>query len=98
MAEEKILDSEKIEDEQLENVAGGSAFETDSDLQRFQRLGIISKDTRTPSQDLYEAFKSFGIGVNKYDVRGNEYFNVNIDRKFKTREDAWDYIYERLGR
>lgn len=98
MTEEKISENEKLEEEQLDNVAGGSAWETDSDLQRFQKLGIISKNTNTPAQDLYDAFNSFGMGVNKNDIRGNEYFNLNIDKKFRTREDAWDYIYERLGR
>ena len=98
MAEEKILDSEKLEEDQLENVAGGAAWETDDDLHRFQKLGIISKNTDTPAKDLYDAFKRLGMGVNKNDIRGNEYFNLNIDRKFKTRADAWDYICERLNK
>ena len=98
MTDEKILKDEILKDEQLDNVAGGSAWETDNDLQRFQKLGVISYNTKTPAQDLYEAFKSLGMGVNKNDVRNNEYFNLNIDKKFRTREDAWDYICERLNK
>jgi len=98
MTDEKILKDEILKEEQLDNVAGGSNFETDNDIKRFQKLGFISKNTTTPLQDLYDAFQRFGIVANKNDIRANEYFNINNDRKFKTREDAWDYIYEKLGR
>ena len=84
MADEKILENEKLDDEQLEQVAGGSITEMEGDSQNFKRLNVFSGNVNDrDKQALRTAFAAYGISVelhgghaksnrNKYFLNGQE--------------------------
>ena len=62
MAEEKILDSEKLEDEQLDQVAGGNQFQMEDDIKRLKSLGVLSEGVDKHDKDaIKQAFKAYGM-------------------------------------
>lgn len=91
MAEEKILDNEKLDDDQLENVAGGTQDETDFDrIVMFQKK-LVSSPNAT-KDELKAAFASLGIVADLHGGRitSNRYTLPNgqkVDNKA-----VWAYI------
>lgn len=92
MAEE-IRNEEVMNEDELEEVAGGYGSEIKDDKRKFYKLGLLdSKDAS--DKELVRAFKSFGVSVETYhgDWRSNEY---KINGRRADREEVWDYIYSR---
>ena len=93
MPEEKILDSEKLEDEQLDQVAGGNQFQMEDDINRFKSLGILSDGVDKHDKDaIKKAFAAYGItadphgGWGLFGIGDNEYYRGG---KKISREEAW---------
>lgn len=89
-----------INDEQLENVAGGTYFESASDAGRFEEIGIKVSSGNVLGVNilmgedftkLRNAFKQFGVTIkdNGGLINANHYF---IGDKEVSREDAWKHI------
>jgi len=69
MADEKILQEEKLSEEQLEQVAGGSTRQTDKDRRFFNLLGI---QCITPG-NAEGAFGKYGVDFRPCLSADNEY-------------------------
>ena len=104
----KINDElEKLDDEQLEQVAGGTHTETYQDVDRFEALGIhvYCTEPGIPLNDLHtetminlhNTYKRFGVKAMTYgdDRTPNKYF---VDGKEVSREDAWKHIYAQFNK
>lgn len=63
MADEKILENEKLDDEQLDEVAGGYGKEIKEDKQFLYNLGIL-RSPDASDQELKNAFALYGIEAN----------------------------------
>ena len=62
MADEKILESEKLKDDQLEEVAGGSEKQMEHEIQCFKNLGVLTPGVEIRDKDaIRRAFAAFGI-------------------------------------
>ena len=92
MAEEKILDNEILNDNELEEVAGGYGSEIKDDKARFAQLGINITSSKNDERQLKKAFAKFGITVETYhgSITPNEY---SRNGHSISREQAWNYIY-----
>ena len=92
MAEEKILDSEKLDEEQLDNVAGGTMWQMEDDINRFKSLGVLSPSVAKHDKDAIEkAFAAYGI---KAEAHGgiwsdNQYY---FNGKQISRNEAWEKV------
>lgn len=90
MTDEKILDSEKLEDEQLEQVAGGNQWQMEDDIKRFKSLGVLSDGVDKHDKDAIEkAFAAYGIKAEPHGGwlgADNEYY---LGGKKISREEAW---------
>ncbi len=90
MAEEKILDSEKLEDEQLEQVAGGNQWQMEDDIKSFKSLGVLSDGVDKHDKDaIKKAFAAYGIEAEPHGGwlgADNEYF---LGGRKISREEAW---------
>lgn len=64
MADEKILDSEKLEEEQLENVAGGKQAETDFDRNVLFNKGFVSSPNASKAEVAAAFAVHYGIIAN----------------------------------
>lgn len=95
MSEEKIKKDEVMNDEELEEVAGGYGWEIKDDKKRFAQLGIYITSSENDERQLKGAFASFGIKVQTYHgyLSENEY---SRNGKSISREQAWNYIYSRV--
>ena len=60
MAEEKILDSEQLDEDQLDNVAGGTRVETYADGNELYKRGLISQDDALSSSSVREMLHKMG--------------------------------------
>ena len=93
MAEEKILDSEKLDEEQLENVAGGTQWQMEKDIQEFKDLGVLSPGVDKHDKDaIRKAFEAYGIRAEPHGSwfgEGNKYF---IGSRSISRDEAWDEV------
>jgi len=96
MAEEKITNEEKLSDEELNEVAGGTGYEIRDDKKRFQRLGIRITSGAHDEAQLKDAFARFGVSVETYhgDWTYNEY---RIGGRRVSRGTAWQYIYSQVS-
>ncbi len=81
MSEEKILKSEELNDEQLDEVAGGTREQMYSDIEFFKKLGMDLPDVRQlkirhVGDVVMEAWKEIGIHCDYSPSRivGNRYF------------------------
>ena len=90
MAEEKILDSEKLEDEQLDNVAGGTRVETFYDGEELFKRGLLSEDDALTSAAVRDLLHQMGYSGYK-DKGGLINANVYTDKKGNviTRDQFW---------
>lgn len=97
----KINDElEKLSDDELDQVAGGTYLESANDARRFQEIGvkIFSNEIlgvpilqHEEFVKLRNAFKDYGVTIkdNGGLVNENQYF---IGGKEVSREDAWKHI------
>ena len=90
MADNKILENEKLDDEQLENVAGGTRLETYADGEELYKRGLLSEDDSfhsSPVRDLLHKLGYTGYKDNGGIVNGNIY----TDKKGNpiSREQFW---------
>ena len=60
MAEEKILDNEVLDDEELEGVAGGSNTENRNDRDLLKKMGYYNDATKSISTNLEKSFAGLG--------------------------------------
>ncbi len=75
MIDEKILKDEVLDDEQLENVAGGNRLETYQDGNELYKRGLLSADDESHSQPVRELLHKMGYGG--YEDKGG-FINANI--------------------
>ena len=113
MADEKILKEELLDDEQLDNVAGGTFAESYSDAQSFEKLGVkIFKNdlAGVPLLDhegfvnLRAAFEKYGVTIKDDgsiwgDLTGKSKPNQYfIGGKEVTQAEAWKHINAQFGK
>ena len=95
MAEE-IRNEEVLNEDELEEVAGGYGDQIKADKRKFYQMGILDSPDAS-DKEMVRAFRSFGVKVDFYhgDWTGNEYtFN---GKTTKDRNKVWNYIYSRAG-
>ncbi|MBO4401790.1 MAG: hypothetical protein J5809_08090 [Selenomonadaceae bacterium] len=88
MAEEKILKDEILEDEELEQVAGGTALQTEQTIDGLKKLGVISRFADKHDEGLVaRALSAYGFEVkthggcfkdNEYICRSGEFAGQNV--------------------
>jgi len=95
MADEKILKDEILNDNELDEVAGGTGSEIRDDKKRFERLGIRITSGAHDEAQLKDAFARFGVSVETYhgDWTNNKY---RIDGHSVSRDKAWQYVYSQV--
>jgi len=95
MSDEKITNEEVLNDEELNEVAGGTGDEIRDDKQRFKRLGIRITSGAHDEAQLKDAFARFGVQVETYHgyFRDNDY---KINGRSVSRDKAWNYIYNQV--
>ena len=104
----KIINDEleKMSDEELDQVAGGTYFESADDAQKFKKLGVNIYDTEILGVPVlkHEEFVKLREEFNKYGVtikdkggliKSNEYY---INDKLVSRDDAWKHIEAQLNK
>ncbi|MBE6101807.1 MAG: hypothetical protein E7200_06890 [Selenomonas ruminantium] len=88
MIDKMKLASRVLDDEQLENVAGGNRLETFADGNILSKLGLISQNDALSCAPVRDKIKSFGY---KYDDHGglndNQYFDKNGNSV--SRKEFW---------
>ena len=90
MAEEKILKDEILEDEQLNEVAGGNRLETYADGNELYKRGLISEEDALHSAPVRDMLHKLGYTGYK-DNGGLINANVYTDKQGNTitREQFW---------
>ncbi len=89
---------EKLNDAELEQVAGGTMEEVDEDIRRFKKLNIpideghghaswVAQDILTGS--LVGEFKAHGVDYIRSWINPNQYY---IGGKKVTQDEAWKHI------
>ena len=102
----EILKDEILNDEQLDNVAGGTYLESADDAKRFKDLGIkiFNNDIAGVPVLMHDEFVKLRDTFNQYGVtikdngglvNANKYF---IGGEEVSREDAWKHIKAQLGK
>ena len=88
MTDKMKLASRALDDEQLENVAGGNRLETFVDGDILSKLGLISQDDASSCSPVRNKIQALGY---KYEDHGgltpNQYYDKN--GKNVSREDFW---------
>ena len=97
MSEEKIMNEEILNDDELEQVAGGNGAEIREDKKRFEKLGIRITSGAHDEAQLKDAFARFGVQVETYhgDWRKNDYW---IGGESVDRDKAWEHVYRNARR
>ena len=90
MAEEKILDSEQLSDEELENVAGGTRLETLEDGNELYKRGLLSEEDSLFPSRVRNLLHQMGY-TGYEDKDGIMNGNIYTDKKGNviTREEFW---------
>ena len=89
----KIFDEEILDDDELDNVAGGTRMETYSDGNELYKRGLLSEDDALSSSPVREAIHKLGYkyvdhgGMAVFGAKNNEYFNKQGESI--TREEFW---------
>jgi len=90
MIDEKILQDEKLDDEQLEGVAGGNRLETFQDGNELYKRGLLTADQSLDSAPVRELLHK--MGYTGYEDKGG-LINSNIYKDKNgtliTREQFW---------
>ena len=94
MVDEKILKDEKLSDEELDGVAGGTRRETFQDGEELYKRGLLSEDDSKSISKISEAIHNLGYkyaahgGIKGWRIAiGNKYFDKNGEKI--SREDFW---------
>ena len=107
MIDEKKLANAEMSDEELENVAGGTFNELESDAHELQRAFGISGRIRftyptgignmelVDRRAVVAGFEKLGVRMTFDFDKPNEYF---IGDNKVTREEAWDHINAKLDK
>ena len=90
MKDEKILQDEILNDEELENVAGGTRIETWQDGDELYKRGLLTEDQASHSAPVRELLHKLGYSGYK-DNGGIINGNIYTDKKGNSisREDFW---------
>ena len=90
MKDEKILQDEILNDEELENVAGGNRLETYQDGNELYKRGLLTADKAVHSTPVRELLHKMGYTGYK-DNGGLFDDNIYTDKKGNqiSREDFW---------
>lgn len=90
MADEKILDSELLSEDELDNIAGGNRIETFLDGEELVNRGLLSSKDALHSESVRNILHKMGYTDYK-DNGGLINANVYTDKNGKvvTREDFW---------
>jgi len=90
MKDEKILQDEVMNDEELDNVAGGTRIETYEDGNELYKRGLLTADQAAHSAPVRELLHKLGYSGYK-DNGGIINDNIYTDKKGNTisREDFW---------
>lgn len=91
MADNKILESEKLDDDQLEDVAGGLVNETHTDKAIMFNKGLLSSP-QANDDELRAAFARYNI---RAEIHGgyltqNKYYLPNGQKL--NHQEVWQYI------
>ena len=98
MAEEKILDNEILEENELDGVAGGNTQENRMDRDLLKKMGYYNDKTNSIAKNLQTSFAGLGsklgcdlhvsVNANKGNV-ANKYFIADQE---VSRDEFWTII------
>ena len=102
MAEEKIMEEEILDDDELESVAGGTLKESFADREQLNKLGLYNFDKDKgfvgSLQDSFSALgKKIGLTLN---VKSNPSVNNQMANTYQignqtlTRDEFWTIVNE----
>ena len=80
MSEDKIINKEMLNEDELEEVAGGTTAEIRDDANRLRALGLLPQNRAVSQADINDAFWKLGqrygvsLGYNPDDDRANRYY------------------------
>ena len=97
MTNEKINASEILDENELEEVAGGNGNETQRDADALRAIGCLTH--RDVNKDQIDAaFCSLGLGIGTELHNGEARNKYYIDHRRVSREELWDYIHHHYRR
>ena len=85
MAEEKILNEEQLNDEELEQVAGGTMPETWGDGFYLCDRGLLDRKDVGNVEKIRDVIRSYGYKYESHKEESNEYFHK--DGSGRSRDD-----------
>ena len=103
MADEKNLDNEIMNDEELEGVAGGAMKETFEDRDELTKLGFYKFDTglglvMSVQSAYHKLGQKLGVELNCNSFLSTDFSNrYRIDDRKVTREEFWTIINESIA-
>lgn len=98
MAEDKILDSEIIDEADLEKVAGGTVYETIQDAKKLNRIGKLSFNGPLDLAKVADIIRQLGndlgveLGIRYEHNMGNVANRYCIGNNEYSREQFWKII------
>ena len=98
MAEEKILEEEVLDEEDLEQVAGGYSDEIRKDANKLRDLGFLHG--RATKEEIQEALGKISrqTGVKfGFELNENDENHYHINHKHVGRDRFWKEVNEALG-
>ncbi len=90
----EILKDETMTEEQLDNVAGGKAWQLQIDADRLRAIGRlgygpINKD------DIERELNRLGVGCELHNGKKDNKYYINNNKV--SQNEAWNYIYKKIG-
>ena len=110
MIDNKILENAAMNDDELDNVVGGTGNEFDDDIEKFRELGIeceefsrqgarydLSDFNSLTRRNVMQTFNKFGVecSVKWGNNDANKYY---IGGKQVSREKAWEHVYSQINK
>ena len=111
MSDEKILKDEIMSDNELDEVAGGSAWEIQDDANRMRALGRrygiqLLPDRTVSTSEVNAAFNRMGDLISQHFGikfrlgcelhKGREGNSYHLNHKKMSRDRIWEKIYDKL--
>ena len=94
MSEEKIINEEVMNEDELDGVAGGTRDELRNDAERLRALGVLPQGGST-MKEIRSAFGKLGLGITcSLDKEDKNWYHVK-DRSLN-HEQIWNYIYSHI--
>lgn len=103
MKDEKFLQEEVLSDEELDEVVGGSLYDSYLDAKFFKSNGIkvfVGEEANMADfqyaetyERLHSAFAQFGVTLKEHELEPNRYF---IGAKEVTHKEAINYIRSQI--